>query len=445
MYNFQSNKPVFMNQHAMQGVGLGGMCLETMAQLALKGELDNVVALQRNFKSDESNTICKGKVNLITKEGTQLDGEVFNSKNQLVRKSEDVKNSSGPIGRFSTAEVIDPNVIVQMKPDEDFASMVGIDAGFSPFMPTRTFMRFAPDDFGYNGITEDMYFTSGDELRATKTLQQKTDSISISRRYLAFGIETNLIQDAESRARSQNYLQGAALERFYEHQTRLANAMEGFNQEMVNYVLFGDKAKSNVGSMIKPITAVSDSIAIDGLAMAKDLEKMDAKELVEFANAQIVAYSNGTGLNSNLIPNVIIMPDYVLTSLMAQRGEWLDATTGSIVMGSKYDAFVKPYNDILAIKGETLQVIGSQYLRSSVVNRKTSEGTKNLYIFTRKRTNPTLQNGIFFDLPIAPTLLNSIIPYNSQLGIKRNDIVIAQLGQVFAPRGSFHKVYKPVA
>jgi hypothetical protein len=146
-----------------------------------------------------------------------------------------------------------------------------------------------------------------------------------------------------------------------------------------------------------------------------------------------------------MVSNVIAMADTVVKSLKQTPATYLDGSNGSIAVQTQYDVLVKAYNDVLAERGETVTIIGSQYLRGDFVNRKTSEGNKNLYIFTRKRTNPALQDGLFFDLPIPPTLLNSIVPYNNQFGIIRNDIVMAQLGQVFAPRGSFHRVYKPVA
>lgn len=419
--------------------------METTLEMALKHKnLDNVIAVQRNFGDVKDNTLPNGKVNVIAKQ-VIADENVLNSKGLILRKDENVLNSSGPVGTYRTDQAIDPNVIVQMKPTEDFAEMVSVDAGFAPFSPTRTFNRFASDDFGSTGLTEDMYFSSGDELRSVKTLYGKSDQISISRRYIGFGVETNLIQEQESLARSRNYAQGANLERYFEHQQRLAQIMQAFNQEMVQYVLFGDKATSNVGSLVKPITAVGDGTTIDNTTMAKDLSAMTSDELVAFARTQTTAYANGTGLNASMIANTIIMADNVLKELKQTPAKFLDATSGSITVQSQYDLLVKCFNDVLSEIGETLTIKGSQYLRASNVNAKTSEGSKNLYIFTRRRSNPLLQDGALFDLPIAPTLLNNLLPYNNQQHIKRVDIVIAQLGQVFAPRGTMHKVYKPVA
>ncbi len=445
------NVGLISNEHALNSRFadfslVPGLDMQTTLKMALEQKsLDNVVAVQRNFGEAKENTLPNGKVNVIYKDGLQADEEFFNKKGCIVRKSNEIKNSSGPVGTYSTDQAIDPNVIVQMKPIEDFAEIVGVDAGFAQFLPTRTFNRYASDDFGLTGFTEDMYFSSGDELRSVKTLYGKSDQISISRRYVGFGVETNLIQEQESLARSRNYAEGANLERYFEHQARLAQIMQAFNQEMVQYVLFGDKSASNVGSMIKPITANGDNTSIDGSTMAKDLNAMTSDELVAFAKTQTTAYANGTGLNASMIANTIVMADTVITELKQTPAKFLDGTSGSITVQSQYDLLVKCFNDVLREIGETLTIKGLQSLRASNVNAKTSEGNKNLYIFTRKRTNPLLQDGALFDLPIPPTLLNNLIPYNNQQHIKRVDIVMAQLGQVFAPRGTMHKVYKPAA
>lgn len=433
-----------LNNHFANLQLVEGLDMHTTLKMALQHQsLDNVIAVQRNFGDIKDNTLPNGKVNVITKQGLPISENVLNSKGLLARTDTNVLNSSGPVGTYSTEQAIDPNVIVQMKPTEDFTEMVSVDTGFGQFLPTRTFNRFASDDFGSTGFTEDMYFSSGDELRSVKTLYGKTDQISISRRYIGFGVETSLIQEQESLARSRNYTQGANLELYFEHQQRLAQIMQACNQEMVQYVLFGHRAANNVGSMIKPITAVGDATTIDSSTMSKDLSAMTSDELVAFAKAQTTAYANGTGLNASMIPNTIIMADTVLKELKQTPAKFLEGTSGSITVQYQYDLLVKCFNDVLSEIGETVTIKGSQYLRASNVNAKTSEGNKNLYIFTRKRTNPLLQDGVLFDLPIAPTLLNNLIPYNNQQHIKRVDVVVAQLGQVFTPRGTMHKVYKP--
>lgn len=426
---------------------IAGVQLGDYVEDALKGQADNTIVVQRNFdKEVKNNSIHNGAFQVITQQGMSLNGESF-AKNQVSRvvDSKDIKNSSGPIATYNTAQAIDPNVIEQLKPQNDFAELCDMNVGEGQFLPETKYSRISQDDFGLTGITEDMYFTSGDNFRATKALQQKTDSFISKNRYIAFGVETNFVQDAESRARSANYQQGALLEKYYAASQKLAHGIAMLNEEMNNVVLFGSKATSNVGSLIKPIVANGDASTTDSSTMIKDLDKMTIAEFEAFITAQMTQSTAASGLNAEMVANTIIMDDEVLRKLKLKPVERLVGTSGSIGIQYFYDILEMRYNAVLSSIGEKVQIIGRKYLKADNVNRYTSEGSVNLYIFTRRRQSRLMQDGIFYNLPIAPALLNTLMPVQNTNGIIRTDIVFAQIGQVIMPRGKMHFVYKPAA
>jgi hypothetical protein len=415
-----------------------------------KAAISTIMKKEFQDNYDAKNPLHNGSVAIPTANGFKhnLTGANFNiTLSDEVRNSGQVINSAGTVATIPTDSYIDPNVIEAIKIEADIEKLCRIETGMGAYLNSRTILRMVMEDFGYTKTLKDVgRMTSANEGRTAPQLEIQTDSFDSSRYFLMFNVETNIIQEQQAMAMSNQSSYLAPLTRFRLHDERIAMHLQELNRRLMFDVMLGSTSDNsgglNVGTILLPKTAAGDSIFKDTATMPVKLSAMTDAQFIDFVTTILTAYPAQTGINARYLFNVLAMSDTEHNALSGTPLKMIIGTAGATYYPSRIAYLEQQVNNVLKLSGETLEIVSTPTLRAEYINRATGTGSKEVFIFTRRETSSIKNDGLVFDYPLPFSVYTTL---NPQQGFKKSNIIFGQVGQVIAKRGKLHQVFIPAS